>query len=109
VTVAGPQYADVAGYAEKVRQKLASVASLRDLEYEEPQHYPAIEVHVNRTMAGQLGATANDVATSIVDSTASSRFIAPSFWRDPRSGIAYQVQIQVPQAKMTSTDDARGA
>jgi len=105
VTIAGPQYADVATYAEKVRQKLATVSSLRDLEYEEPQRYPAIEVHVNRTIAGQLGTTANDVATSIVDSTASSRFTAPSFWRDPRSGIAYQVQIQVPQTKMTSMAD----
>jgi multidrug efflux pump subunit AcrB len=79
VTIAGPQYADVASYTERVRQKLATFASLRDLEYEEPQRYPAIEVHVNRTIAGQLGTTSNDVATSIVDSTASSRFTAPSF------------------------------
>jgi multidrug efflux pump subunit AcrB len=105
VTIAGPQYADVASYTEKVRQKLAAVSFLRDLEYEEPQQYPAIEVHVNRTIAGQLGTTANDVATSIVDSTASSRFTAPSSWRDPKSGIAYQVQIQVPQTKMTSMAD----
>ncbi len=40
VTITGPQYADVASYAEQVRQKLAGVPALRDLEYEEPQHYP---------------------------------------------------------------------
>ena len=40
VTITGPQYADVTSYAERVRQKLATVPALRDLEYEEPQHYP---------------------------------------------------------------------
>ncbi len=105
VTITGPQYADVASYAERVRQKLAGVTALRDLEFEEPQHYPTVDVHVNRVLAGQLGATANDVGTAIVSSTASSRFVSPSYWRDPKSGVSYQVQVQVPQAMMTSLAD----
>ena len=102
ITITGPQYADVASYAERVRQKLATVSALSDVEYEEPQHYPSVDIRVNREMAGQLGATANDVASAVVSSTASSRFTAPSYWRDPKSGVSYQVQVQVPQAKMTS-------
>jgi multidrug efflux pump subunit AcrB len=105
VTIAGPQYADVAGYAEHVRQKLAAVPELRDLEYEEPLHYPTVDIKVNRTMAGQLGATADSVGSAVVSATASSRFVAPSYWRDPRSGVSYQVQVQVPQPKMTSLAD----
>lgn len=105
VTITGPQYADVANYAERVRQKLATVAILRDLEYEEPQHYPTVDVRVNRAMAGQLGTTANDIGEAVVSGTASSRFIAPNYWRDPKSGVSYQVQVQVPQAKMTSLAD----
>jgi multidrug efflux pump subunit AcrB len=105
VAVAGPQYADVASYAERVRQKLAAVAQLRDLAYEEPQHYPVVDIQVNRVMAGQLGATADAVGSAIVTATASSRFVAPSYWRDPRSGVSYQVQVQVPQPKMTSMED----
>ena len=105
VTVAGPQYADVASYAERVRQKLAAVPELRDLEYEEPLHYPTVDIKVNRTMAGQLGATADAVGSAVVSATASSRFVAPSYWRDPRSGVSYQVQVQVPQPKMTSLAD----
>jgi len=102
VTITGPQYADVASYAERVRQKLAAVPELRDLEYEEPQHYPTVDIHVNRAMAGQLGTTADAVGSAVVSATASSRFVAPSYWRDPKSGVSYQVQVQVPQAKMTS-------
>lgn len=105
VTITGPTYADVASYAEKVRQKLAAVPELRDLEYEEPQHYPTVDIRVNREMAGQLGSTANDVGSAVVSATASSRFVAPSYWRDPKSGVSYQVQVQVPPAKMTSIAD----
>ena len=105
MTVAGPQYADVAGYAERVRQKLSAVPELTDLEYEEPLHYPTVDIRVNRTMAGQLGATADAVGAAVVSATASSRFVAPSYWRDPRSGVSYQVQVQVPQPKMTSLGD----
>ena len=105
LTVAGPQYADVAGYAERIRQKLSAVPELTDLEYEEPLHYPTVDIRVNRTMAGQLGATADAVGSAVVSATASSRFVAPSYWRDPRSGVSYQVQVQVPQPKMTSLAD----
>jgi multidrug efflux pump subunit AcrB len=105
VTVAGPQYADVASYAERLRQKLAAVPQLRDLEYEQPQHYPTVDIRVNRTLAGQLGTTADAVGSAVVSATASSRFVAPSYWRDPRSGVSYQVQVQVPQPKMTSLGD----
>ena len=105
VTVTGPQYADVASFAERVRQKLATIPELRDLEYEEPQHYPTVDIKVNRAMAGQLGTTADAVGSAVVSATASSRFVAPNYWRDPRSGVSYQVQVQVPQPKMTSLGD----
>jgi multidrug efflux pump subunit AcrB len=105
VTVAGPTYSDVASYAERVRQKLAVVPALRDLEYEEPQHYPTVDIRVNRSIAGQLGTTADAVGSAVVSATASSRFVAPSYWRDPKSGVSYQVQVQVPQPKMTSLAD----
>jgi multidrug efflux pump subunit AcrB len=105
VAVTGPQYADVASYAERVRQKLAAVPELRDLQYEEPLHYPTVDIKVNRAMAGQLGTTADAVGSAVVSATASSRFVAPSYWRDPKSGVSYQVQVQIPQTKMTSLGD----
>jgi multidrug efflux pump subunit AcrB len=105
VAIVGPQYADVQSYANRVQQELLTVAELRDVEFEEPLRYPTLEVHINRVLAGQLGATANDVGAAIVSATASSRFIAPNYWRDPKSGVSYQVQVQVPQPAMTSLKD----
>ena len=105
VAIAGPQYADVQSYANRVQQELAKVKELRDVEFEEPLRYPTVNVHVDRVLAAQLGSTANDVGAAVVSATASSRFIAPNYWRDPKSGVSYQVQVQVPQAAMTSLND----
>jgi multidrug efflux pump subunit AcrB len=107
VAITGPQYADVQSYANRVQQELAKVKELRDVEFEEPLRYPTVNVHVDRVLAGQLGATANDVGAAIVTATASSRFVAPNYWRDPKSGVSYQVQVQVPQPKMTSLKDVQ--
>lgn len=105
VAVTGPQYPDALSYAQKVRDRLASLGALRDVELEEPLHYPTLSVKIDRVLAGQLGATANDAAAAVVSSTSSSRFIAANFWRDPKSGVSYQVQVEVPQAQMTSAED----
>jgi multidrug efflux pump subunit AcrB len=105
VAITGPQYADVQSYANRVQQELAKVNELRDVEFEEPLRYPTVSVHVDRVLAGQMGTTANDVGAAVVSATASSRFVAPTYWRDPKSGVSYQAQVQVPQPAMTSLKD----
>ena len=105
VAVHGPQYNDVVTYTAKLQQQLSRVSELRDLGYEQPLHYPAISVNVDRVMAGQLGMTADDVGKAVVSATASSRFVAPDYWRDPKSGVSYQVQVQIPQPEMISIKD----
>src|SRR5439155_3447516 len=39
---------------------------------------------------------------ALAPATLSSRFTTPLFWRDPKSGNGYQVQVEIPQSKMTS-------
>ncbi len=105
VAVHGPQYNDVVNFSAKLEQQLSGVNQLRDLGYEQPLHYPTISVNVDRVMAGQLGTTADEVGKAVVSATASSRFVAPNYWRDPKSGVSYQVQVQIPQPQMTSLKD----
>jgi multidrug efflux pump subunit AcrB len=90
-----------------VRSELARISSLRDLQFGQALDYPAIEVDVNRQLAGQLGVTVDDVGRSFAAATSSSRFVAPNYWADPRTGIAFQVQVQVPQPRMTTLEDLR--
>jgi multidrug efflux pump subunit AcrB len=107
VAVMGPDFAASRAFAGKVRAELAKVTSLRDLQYGQALDYPAIQVNVNRQMAGQLGVTVDQVGRSFAAATSSSRFVAPNYWADPRTGIAFQVQVQVPQPRMTTLEDLR--
>src|SRR3954471_17576180 len=107
VAITGPDLAASRTFAARVREELARMPALRDLQYGQALDYPAIQVDVNRQMAGQLGVTVDQVGRSFSAATSSSRFVAPNYWADPRSGIAFQVQIEVPQARMTSLDDLR--
>jgi multidrug efflux pump subunit AcrB len=105
VDVNGPNLAANRAYAGKVRLELAKIASLRDLQYAQPLDYPSVNVTVDRDRAGQFGVTMADVAKSLVAATSSSRFTDPNYWRDPRSGNAFQIQLEIPQSKIASRED----
>jgi multidrug efflux pump subunit AcrB len=48
------------------------------------------------------------VGKALVAGTSSSRFIAPNYWRDPASGTAYQVQVEIPQPLVATPQDVEG-
>jgi multidrug efflux pump subunit AcrB len=42
-----------------------------------------------------------------VAATGSSRFILANYWADPKTGVAFQVQVQIPAAATRSLEDLR--
>jgi len=107
LAVAGPDFAAVRAFAETLRAELAKIPALRDLQFGQALEYPAINVDVDRERAGQLGVTVDQVGRSFAAATSSSRFVAPNYWADPRTGIAFQVQVEIPQPRVTTLDDLR--
>jgi multidrug efflux pump subunit AcrB len=107
VAVMGPDFAATRAFATTVRTELARVPTLRDLHVEQALEYPGINVNIDRERAGQLGVTVSQVGQSFAAATSSSRFVAPSYWADPRTGIAFQVQVEVPQPRIKSLEDLR--
>ncbi|HEX9404658.1 MAG TPA: efflux RND transporter permease subunit, partial [Steroidobacteraceae bacterium] len=107
VAVSGPNLADSRQYADKLRAKLAQVPALRDLAFEQELDYPTVKVTVDRERAGVLGVTTGDVANSLVAGTSSSRYTAPNYWADPKTGIGYQVQVEIPERKINSLEDVK--
>jgi multidrug efflux pump subunit AcrB len=105
IQVSGPKPADNRAFAEKLRGELAKVPSLRDLQYVQALDYPTYEITVDREKLAASGTTAADVAKSVTPFTSSSRFTVPNYWRDPASGVSYQVQIEVPQTLVSSQRD----
>ena len=91
-------------YLAKVEAALHKLDFLRDISVVQSQAYPIVEVKVDRDYAGQFGLTMADVSNSLVPATGSSRFIAPNYWRDPRTGNAFQIQVQLPPNRMQGLD-----
>jgi multidrug efflux pump subunit AcrB len=107
VAVSGPNLADSRQYAEKLRGVLAQVPTLRDLAFEQELDYPTVKVTVDRERAGVLGVTTDDVAKSVVAGTSSSRYTSANYWADPKSGIGYQVQVEIPELQMNSLEEVK--
>jgi multidrug efflux pump subunit AcrB len=87
-------------YLAKVEAELHKLDFLRDISTVQPHLYPTVEVTVNRDYAGQFGLTMADVTNSLTPATGSSRFTAPNYWRDPKTGNAFQIQVQLPSNRM---------
>jgi multidrug efflux pump subunit AcrB len=105
VDVQGPNMPANRAHAAKIFAELGKIGELRDLQYVQALDYPTLNVTVDRDRAGQLGLTMADVARPLVTATSSSRFIDPNYWRDPKSGNAFQIQVQIPPHKMNSIED----
>ena len=105
VAVSGPNLAANREFAARVRQRLEQIQSLRDVQFGQALDYPTIDVNVDRERAGIIGVEMSQVSRSLVAATSSSRFIVPNYWADPNSGVAYQIQVQIPQAEMSSAEE----
>jgi multidrug efflux pump subunit AcrB len=105
VAVSGTDFDQLRGYAARLKNQLGGTHALRDIEYEEALDYPAISVDINRELAGQLGLTAQQVGNSLLTATSSSRFVTPNYWADPKTGVGYQIQVEIPQPQITSSQD----
>ncbi len=108
VAVMGPNLRANRALAEKIMAELETIESLRDLQYAIPLDYPTLDIQVDRERAAQLGLTTRDVARALTPATSSSRYVDPNYWRDPTTGIAYQIQIEVPQQEVQSPEDVLG-
>lgn len=91
--------------ADKVIDKLKQIPYLRDVQLDEAIHYPAVNVNVDRVRAAQLGTNVAEISRSFVAATSSSRFTEKNVWIDPKSQLSYLVQVEIPEAKMSSVSD----
>jgi multidrug efflux pump subunit AcrB len=105
IAVQSASLPDNIAFAEKIRTCLGKLDFLRDLQYAQVLDYPTLDINVDRDRAGQYGLTMADVTHSAVAASSSSRFTDPNYWRDPRSGNAFQIQVEIPQYRVTGVDD----
>jgi multidrug efflux pump subunit AcrB len=94
-------------FAFKVLDKLKQINYLRDVQIGQSFKYPAININIDRVKAAQLGVSINEVSRSLIASTSSSRYTEKNVWLDPKVGLSYAVQVEVPEYQMSGLNDIR--
>ncbi|MBX9723054.1 MAG: efflux RND transporter permease subunit, partial [Candidatus Obscuribacterales bacterium] len=105
VAITGLDLTQDRAYADKVIAEMRKINMLRDIQFEQALDYPTIDINVNRELAGQLGVTVKEVGDSLVSASSSSRWVSQNYWTDPKTGVSYQVQVEMPQWHMGSLQD----
>ncbi len=105
IAVTSPSLPVSEAYARDVVARLDEIAYLRDVQVGELLSYPSVQINVDRKRAAQLDVTVEEVGRALAPATWSSRFTTPVYWADPKSGIAYQVQVEIPQSMIQSLED----
>lgn len=105
VAVRGGSITENRDFLARAQVELAKLAALRDIQVVQSLDYPTVDVRIDREKAGIAGATASQIGRSVLAATASSRFVVPNYWPDPKTGIGYQVQVEVPQPSLRSISD----
>jgi multidrug efflux pump subunit AcrB len=107
VRVAGKNFSNIRDYAYRLLANMKTVPYLRDVQINQPLHYPTIKMHIDRYRLSEMGLSLNEVARSITDATSSSRFTEKVLWLDEKVAYTYQVQVQVPEYLMNSLEQLK--
>ncbi|SPF50789.1 Acriflavin resistance protein [Syntrophobacter sp. SbD1] len=107
IRVSGPDDKEAYKVAEKLMRDLRVVPGLVDSHVFQVPDAPSISIDIDRTLAGELGTNQRDIASNVLVDTNSSAQTMPNFWVDPRSGISYQLVVQMPTYHINSTQALR--
>jgi multidrug efflux pump subunit AcrB len=107
VQITGADSAANSVAANELAQKIRSVAGAVDVRVEEPTDAPQLDISVDRTKASMLGITSKVAIDSVFDALSGSFQTSPNFWVDPKNGVSYSINGQVPQYQINSLDALR--
>ena len=97
VQIAGNDIAASRAFANKLLAKIRHVPGVADPRIQEQFQNPGLKVDFNRELAGVVGLTESDAATSIQATLSGTSQTAPTYWLDPSNGVSYPVSVQAPQ------------
>lgn len=102
IVVSSPDLAKARAHADKIMAEMNKISWLRDVQIQQTLAYPTVPINIDRQKAGLSGVDVQQVGQAVLVTTSSSRMVARNYWQDPRSGVSYQVQVEVPIQRMDS-------
>jgi multidrug efflux pump subunit AcrB len=107
VQVSGSNLQQSYDTAQRLATQIHRMPGVGDIYVPQDINYPAIQLDVERTRAGELGLTQKEVVGNIITALTSNAMIAPSFWIDPKTGNDYMLTVQYPERQIRNFDDLR--
>ena len=107
IKVAGKNLSEANQHALKIKKELEQVPSFRDVHIAESIDYPTLSVEVDRELAAQFGLDMKEISQTLTTATSSSRYTHKNLWVDPKSGLTFQMQVQVPENGIQSINDLK--
>jgi multidrug efflux pump subunit AcrB len=107
VQVAGTNMEEAYATALKLSAKIRNIHGVADVFTPQDVDYPALQLDVDRTRAGEMGLDQEEVVDNIITALTSNTMIAPSFWIDPKTGNDYMLTVQYPEDQVKSLGDLK--
>ena len=89
-------------YAVKMAARIRTVAGSADVRIQQIMDQPTIRLDSNRSLALGIGVNEALIADNVLATLSGSGQTAPTYWLDPKTGVAHLVNVQTPQDQMQS-------
>jgi multidrug efflux pump subunit AcrB len=107
VQVAGSNMENAYATALKLASQIQKVHGVADVFIPQDIDYPALQLDVERTRAGEMGLDQEEVVDNVITALTSNQMIAPSFWIDPKTGNDYMLTVQYPEDQVKTLADLK--
>jgi multidrug efflux pump subunit AcrB len=92
-------------YAQRVLAQIRGIPGVADAMIEQTLDQPTLLISAHRAFALGAGLTESDIANNTLATLSGSGQVAPTYWLDHRTGVSHLVNLQTPQAQLTSMND----
>src|SRR5262249_4090439 len=93
--------------AVNLSAQIRKIPGVADVFIPQDIDYPALQLDVDRTRAGELGLDQREVVNNVITALTSNQMIAPSFWIDPKTGNDYMLTVQYPETQVKNLADLK--
>jgi multidrug efflux pump subunit AcrB len=105
IRVSGPDSTADFALATKISRDLHTIPGIVDAHVFQVPNAPTMNLDIDRTLAGELGATQANTADDVLVATNGSAQTTPNFWVDPRNGVSYPLVVQLPTYRIQDVGD----
>jgi multidrug efflux pump subunit AcrB len=105
VQIVGRDVAANMTYAQRVVAEMRRIPGIADASIQQTLAQPTLLVSSHRAFALGAGLTESNIANNALATLSGSGQVSPTYWLDYKTGVSHLVNLQTPQAQMTSMND----